>query len=119
MQSITANDQTVALSDAFRCLVKELDKAGYCDLPTWKRQCRFKRTPGVRHMKTALPLRRRSYPKACGGEQLMRNMRRRGRVCGAGRLLGGVVRALHSLSPDVAAQPAQAAQDRLKIDRYR
>jgi hypothetical protein len=28
MQSITANDQTVALSDAFRCLVKELDKAG-------------------------------------------------------------------------------------------
>jgi len=28
MQSITANDRTVALSDAFRCLVKELDKAG-------------------------------------------------------------------------------------------
>lgn len=28
MQSITANDQAVALSDAFRCLVKELDKAG-------------------------------------------------------------------------------------------
>ena len=28
MQSITANDQTVALSDAFLCLVKELDKAG-------------------------------------------------------------------------------------------
>ena len=28
MQSITTNDQAVALSDAFRCLVKELDKAG-------------------------------------------------------------------------------------------
>jgi hypothetical protein len=28
MQSITPNDQAVALSDAFRCLVKELDKAG-------------------------------------------------------------------------------------------
>lgn len=28
MQSITVNDQAVALSDAFRCLVKELDKAG-------------------------------------------------------------------------------------------
>jgi hypothetical protein len=28
MQSITPNDRAVALSDAFRCLVKELDKAG-------------------------------------------------------------------------------------------
>jgi hypothetical protein len=28
MQSIIANDQPAALSDAFRCLVKELDKAG-------------------------------------------------------------------------------------------
>jgi hypothetical protein len=28
MQSITPNDTAVALSDAFRCLVKELDKAG-------------------------------------------------------------------------------------------
>jgi hypothetical protein len=28
MQSITANDQAVALSDAFRCVVKELDEAG-------------------------------------------------------------------------------------------
>ena len=28
MQSITANDQAVALSDAFRCLVKILDKSG-------------------------------------------------------------------------------------------
>jgi hypothetical protein len=28
MQSITTNDQAVALLDAFRCLVKELDKAG-------------------------------------------------------------------------------------------
>jgi hypothetical protein len=27
MQSITPNDKAVALSDAFRCLVKELDKA--------------------------------------------------------------------------------------------
>jgi hypothetical protein len=28
MQSITPNDRAIALSDAFRCLVKELDKAG-------------------------------------------------------------------------------------------
>ena len=28
MQAITANDRAVALSDAFRCLVKELDRAG-------------------------------------------------------------------------------------------
>jgi len=28
MQSITPNDKAIALSDAFRCLVKELDKAG-------------------------------------------------------------------------------------------
>ena len=28
MQSITPNDKAVALTDAFRCLVKELDKAG-------------------------------------------------------------------------------------------
>ena len=28
MQSITTNDQAVALSDAFRCVVKELDEAG-------------------------------------------------------------------------------------------
>ena len=28
MQSITPNDRAVALSDAFRCLVKELDRAG-------------------------------------------------------------------------------------------
>ena len=28
MQSITTTDQAVALSDAFRCVVKELDKAG-------------------------------------------------------------------------------------------
>jgi len=28
MQTITTNDQAVALSDAFRCLVKELDQAG-------------------------------------------------------------------------------------------
>ena len=28
MQSIATNDKAVALSDAFRCLVKELDKAG-------------------------------------------------------------------------------------------
>jgi hypothetical protein len=28
MQSITPNDKAVALSDAFRCLVKGLDKAG-------------------------------------------------------------------------------------------
>jgi hypothetical protein len=28
MQTITGNDQAVALSDAFRCLVKQLDKAG-------------------------------------------------------------------------------------------
>jgi hypothetical protein len=32
MQSITTNDQAVALSDAFRCLVKELDKAGVLKL---------------------------------------------------------------------------------------
>ena len=28
MQSITPNDRAMALTDAFRCLVKELDKAG-------------------------------------------------------------------------------------------
>jgi len=28
MQTIATNDQAVALSDAFRCLVKELDRAG-------------------------------------------------------------------------------------------
>jgi hypothetical protein len=32
MQSITANDRAVALSDAFRCLVKELDRAGVVQL---------------------------------------------------------------------------------------
>jgi hypothetical protein len=32
MQTITANDNAVALSDAFRCLVKELDKAGVVQL---------------------------------------------------------------------------------------
>jgi hypothetical protein len=32
MQSITANDRAIALSDAFRCLVKALDKAGVVQL---------------------------------------------------------------------------------------
>jgi len=32
MQSIATNDKAVALSDAFRCLVKELDKAGVVQL---------------------------------------------------------------------------------------
>lgn len=32
MQSITTNDRAVALSDAFRCLVKALDKAGVVPL---------------------------------------------------------------------------------------
>ena len=32
MQPITANDRAIALSDAFRCLVKALDKAGVVQL---------------------------------------------------------------------------------------
>jgi hypothetical protein len=32
MQTITGNDQAIALSDAFRCLVKQLDKAGVLQL---------------------------------------------------------------------------------------
>jgi hypothetical protein len=36
MQSIIANDQPAALSDAFRCLLKELDKAGVVQLADLK-----------------------------------------------------------------------------------
>jgi hypothetical protein len=47
MQSIIANDQPAALSDAFRCLVKELHKAGVV------------RLADLAKANKALPLRRR------------------------------------------------------------
>ena len=37
MQSITPNDKVVAVTDAFRCLVKELDKAGVLQLADLER----------------------------------------------------------------------------------
>ena len=37
MQSITPNDKVVAVTDAFRCLVKELDKAGVVQLADLER----------------------------------------------------------------------------------
>ena len=62
MQSITTNDQAVALSDAFRCAVKELDKAGVLRLADLEKAMQVQ--ADARRTKMALPQRLRLLPAA-------------------------------------------------------